>query len=132
LLLPTPAARAQHGNEITASYQVTDSVARASQLRVTVRFRLSNHAGQGLSVTNVSLRCMFPCSASAEELAPLLLRAHDSSDFTRTFTVSPQEFQQWQKGARPRLLLRVLTDDGKVVTRTIAPSAALAPRKGPE
>lgn len=132
LLLSTPPARAQRGNEITASYQVTKSVARTSQLRVTVRFRLNNHADQGWSVAKVSLRCLLPCAAFAEEPTPLLLRAHETSEFTRTFTVSPEEYQRWQSGARPRLLLKVLTDDGRELTRTITPSATEGPRKGAE
>jgi hypothetical protein len=132
LLLATPAARAQSGNEITASYQVTDSVANGSQLRVTLRVRLINHAEQSLTVTQVSLRGFFPVAISAETQAPVLLRAHGSSNFTPTFTISPQEFQHWQSGARPRLLLKVLTDDGRELTRTIAPTAALASRPGVE
>lgn len=125
-------ARAQSGHEVSASYKIAETTDLGSQVRVTLQLRLNNNSEVNLSITKVALRSLMPGPPSPEESVSVLLRPQGTSDLTHSFTISRQEYDQWEKGGRPRLFLRLQTDDGHELTRTIAPMSDLAGPLGVE
>jgi len=125
-------ARPQSGHEISGVYEITSAADLGTSERVTLHVYLTSHADADLSVSSLALRPLVPNSRLTETPADLLLRARASSDFTEDFTVSQREYQQWKKGAQPIIFLRLQTQDGSRLTRTIQLAPGLTVRTSPQ
>jgi hypothetical protein len=114
------------GQTMAGTYKVTDTTDLGMQVRVTMQIRLMNAGEDKLFVTEVRLRG-FPRPARNEgNPAGVILEPHGSSEFTQEFTIEKQEYELWNKGARPRLGLKVRAAGGAEITMTIA----LMPQQG--
>jgi hypothetical protein len=90
------------------------------QVRVTMQIRLTNAGEDKVFVTEVRLRGFAHLGRSRANPAGVILEPHGSSEFTQEFTIEKQEYELWNKGARPHLGLRVQAAGGAETTVTIA------------
>ena len=106
----------------SGSYQVlknkNDDLGSHSQIQL--RIRLVNHSPADVSVQRMTLWDSSHAEKGGTSACLVSLRAHSSAVTTQQFTIRRSDYQLWQKGFRPRLVLQ-LTGPGpsksKVVVR---------------
>ena len=117
LMARTP--RAANGNEISGVYAVQQTASTGSDVNVTLHVILSSSTDATLQSEGVSLRSLL--SGTTQTLsASFSIPAHGNADFTAGASVSAAEYELWQEGGKPMLVLSLKALDGSEFTRTVA------------
>lgn len=91
---------------ISGSYKVVQNTARGSETQLRVRIHLVNHGPSDLSIERITLWDLSHPERGGSRPCALTLRAHASTDTSQEFTIKQSDYQQWQRGFRPRLVLQ--------------------------
>jgi hypothetical protein len=111
---------------ITGTYQVVQKTDLGSQVRVSVRFELTSHSRAPVSVVGIVISD-FAHPAVGERQAPAItLSPGASTELTQQLVIPRSEFEQWQRGVRPRVLLRLQDSTGSTFTQVVRPSHVAA------
>ncbi len=94
---------------VSGSYSVMQNKAHGSQVQIRIRIRihLTNHGPSDLSIQRMTLWDFSHPDQGGSRACALTLRAHAAADTTQEFIVSRSDYQQWQKGFRPRFVLEM-------------------------
>ena len=119
----TPAAYAENGRDFSARYDITNvSPVGANQVSVTLSLRLQNHSGADIADAEVSLQDQ----DSALEFKSLgvfpthvTLANHSVANVSGTFLVPAPYVTQWRTGARPRVIVRFMSAQGRWSRRPV-------------
>ncbi len=104
---------------VSGSYEVVQKTAFGSQEQIRLRIHLVNQGPSDLSIQRMTLWDFSHPEKGGSRACTVMLRAHASAETTQEFTIQRSEYQLWQRGMRPRLVLR--TDGpGNAAGRTIA------------
>jgi hypothetical protein len=91
---------------LSGSYEVVQSTARGSETQLRVRIHLVNHGPSDLTIQRMTLWDLSHPEKGGSRACALTLRAHASADTTQDFTIKRSDYQSWQRGFRPRLVLQ--------------------------
>ncbi len=91
---------------ISGSYKVVQNTARGPETRLRVRIHLVNHGASDLSIERITLWDLSHPERGGSRACALTLRPHASADTIQEFTIKRSDYQQWQRGFRPRLVLQ--------------------------
>jgi len=120
-IVGAPAAYAENGRDFSARYDITNvSPVGANQVSVTLSLRLQNHSGADIADAEVSLQDsvlafktlgVFPTHVS--------LANHSVANVSGTFLVPAPYVTQWRTGARPRVIVRFMSAQGRWSRRPV-------------
>ena len=97
---------------VKGSYWVIGTTDLGTEVRVNLRIRLFNAGEDRLFITGLGLADPLHRVRGSESKS-LILEPHNPSSFTQEFTVSTREYDLWQKGHRPQLLLKIQLAGGE-------------------
>ncbi|MFZ0774667.1 MAG: hypothetical protein WCA49_00890 [Candidatus Sulfotelmatobacter sp.] len=104
---------------ISGSYEVLEKTNAGSHTKILLRLHLTNH-GQGLLYLQKILLWDFAHPPSASPRASsIALHAGVSEETTQEFVIPRLQFDQWQRGLRPRVVLGLQTATGTKITQAI-------------
>ena len=98
---------ASNGPLVTGSYQVVKHTKVGSEAQIQIHIHLVNHGASNLFVQKMTLRDLSHPGKGVTRACAVALRAHGSADTTQALTIPQSEYQLWQKGVRPRFVLRM-------------------------
>ncbi len=113
-------ARAGNVPLVSGSYQVVEDRASDSQLQIEMRIHLVNHGASDLSLRKMTLWDLSHPDRGGTRTCAISLRARASAETVEQFTIRRSDYQLWQRGSRPRLVLEIAGPEGrknKVVVR---------------
>jgi len=117
LVLAAQFASASSTPLITGSYQVVQDRDHGSQAQIRIRINLVNHGSSDLSIQKMTLWDFSHPDKGGSHPCAVMLHAHASAETTQEFTIQRSEYQLWQRGMRPRFVLRM---DGPGSTKSTA------------
>jgi hypothetical protein len=104
---------------ITGSYELIQKTNLGSQTKITVRFHLTNQGLNPLYLQELLLSD-FGHPPSGQLLTPsITLPPGTAEETSQEFVIPRLEFDQWQKGVPPRVVLQLKTTTGTNITQTI-------------
>lgn len=109
---------------LSGSYQVVQKSDSGPQNRVQLHLRLSNQRGEDLRIQRIALWDFSHPARESMRACPLVIHAGSSAETSQDFTVPRSEYESWQRGKGPRLLLEVLLPSGRTTTEAVELKAA--------
>jgi hypothetical protein len=109
---------------VSGSYEVVQETILGSQAQIRMRIHLVNHGPADLSIQRMTLWDFSHPDKGGTHACAVTLRARASAETTQEFTVQRSEYQAWERGMRPRLVLRI-GGTGSTAGRTTAKSTAV-------
>ena len=110
--LVTASALAASTPAVAGSYAIVSETAAGAQTRIQMRIHLVNRGISNLAVERMTFWDFSHPATGATQACKLALRAHGSAVTTQQFLIPRAEYELWQKGAHPRLVLEVAGPDG--------------------
>jgi hypothetical protein len=92
---------------VSGSYEVLQNTDLGSQAQIRMRIHLVNHGPSNLSILRMTLWDFSHPEKGGSRGCAVTLRAHASAETTQEFTIDRTEYQMWQRGLRPRLVLQM-------------------------
>jgi len=103
----------------SGSYEVVKTTALGSQAQVRMRIHLVNHGAFPLAIQTMALRGFSHANRGATHACAVALAAYASTETTQEFIILRPEYQLWQKGLRPRLVLQIGPPGGAKSTAVV-------------
>jgi hypothetical protein len=92
---------------VSGSYTVLQSKDVGSQAQVKVRIRLVNHGSSDFSIERMIRWDSSHADKGGTSACAVTLPAHATAETTQQFTIRRSDYQLWQRGFRPRLVLQM-------------------------
>lgn len=102
-----PSSFASSAPIISGTYRIVDSKRVGSQAQIHLQIQLLNHGPSNLSIRNMTLWDLSRPDKGGTIACAVTVRAHSSANTTQEFTIRSSDYQSWQKGVRPRLVLQM-------------------------
>ena len=103
---------------VSGSYEVVQNKALGSQEQIWLHIHLVNQGPSDLYIQRMTLWDFSHPAKGGSNACTVTLPAHASVETTQEFTIQRSEYQQWQRGLRPRLVL-LMASPGNPAGRTI-------------
>jgi hypothetical protein len=103
---------------VSGSYQVLQTRNLGSESQIQMRIYLVNHGSSDFSIQRMTLWDLSHADKGGTNSCTVALRAHASAETTQQFTIRRSDYDSWQKGFRPRLVLQ-LAGPGRAMNRTV-------------
>ncbi len=103
---------------VSGSYQVVQSRNFGSESQVQVRIHLVNHGSSDFTIQRMTLWDLSHADKGGTSACAVALRAHASAVTIQQFTIRRSDYQSWQKGFQPRLVLQI-AGPGRTKNRTV-------------
>lgn len=116
--LGVQSALAKNAPLVSGSYQVVESKDLGSVSQIQIRIHLVNHGSSDFSIQRMTLWDLSHADKGGTSACAVALRAHASAETTQQFTIRSSDYQSWQRGFRPRLVLQ-MADPGRAKNRTV-------------
>lgn len=97
---------------VSGSYLVLQDRASDSKLQIQMRIHLVNHGASDLSIQKITLWDLSHPDQRGMKACAIFLRAHGSVETVQEFIVPRSDYQMWQRGSRPRLVLQIAVPGG--------------------
>jgi|SRR5208282_1966922 len=110
---------------VSGSYEILQNTNLGSQAQIRMRIHLVNHGPSDLSIQRMTLWDFAHPEKGGSHACVVTLRAHASAETTQEFTIEPPEYQLWQKGRQPRLVLRMAGPGSVTGRKTVAKSTTV-------
>jgi len=104
---------------ISGSYEVVQKNNLGSQMKILVRFHLTNRGRSPLSVQGVLLADFAHPPSGGAFPSPVILPPGTPEVISREFVIPRLQFDQWHSGLRPRAVLQLQTGAGASFTQAI-------------
>ena len=121
-----------HAGELTrisGTYEVMGKTDSGHSTVVRMRIHVTNQGTRKLSVEHIALRDFSHPSRQQVRACALTLAAGSAADLTQEFTVPGIDYESWQRGTHPKLILEIVTDPG-LRTTEVLPLSRVSDRKG--
>jgi hypothetical protein len=104
---------------ISGSYEVVGKTNVGSQAKVLLRLRFTNHGQAPLYLQKILLRDFAQPPSAPSGLVSIRLNSGNAEETTQEFVVPRRQFDQWRRGALPRVVLNLQTAAGTRITQAI-------------
>ncbi|HKV64042.1 MAG TPA: hypothetical protein VJO16_19200 [Candidatus Acidoferrum sp.] len=119
-----------NGRDFSGSYQVSDVSVSGDTASLTLRLRLFNHSTADVSNATVVLRDWVVPSRSYGSFPNVNIPTGKTVELSGTFQVPQHEYQSWQRGRPPFLMLEYTDGAGSKVRRPIEVLGHVRPEAG--
>ncbi len=116
--LGVQSALAKNAPLVSGSYQVVESRNLGSESQIQIRIHLVNHGPSDFSIQRMTLWDLSHADKGGTSACAVALRAHASAETTQQFTIRRSDYQSWQRGFRPRLVLQ-MAGPGRAKSKTV-------------
>jgi hypothetical protein len=116
--LSVQSALANNAPLVSGSYLVVESRDLGSQSQIQIRIHLVNHGSSDFSIQRMTLWDLSHADKGGTSACAVALRAHASAETSQQFIIRRSDYQSWQKGFRPRLVLQI-AGPGHSKSRTV-------------
>ncbi len=116
--LGVQSALAKNAPLVSGSYQLVESKDLGSESQIQIRIHLVNHGSSDFSIQRMTLWDLSHADKGGTSACAVALRAHASAETTQQFTIRRSDYQSWQRGFRPRLVLQ-MAGPGRTKNRTV-------------
>ncbi len=104
---------------VTGSYEVIEKTDLGSRTKILLRLYLTNHELGVLYLQRVFLWDFATPPSGGRRTSAIALPPGTSEETTQEFVVSRLQFDQWQRGLLPRVVLDLQTATGAKITQAI-------------
>lgn len=111
-------AAASNAGQVSGTYAVVQKTNLGQQEQVQLRIHLVNHGATSLSIQRMTIWDFSHPEKGGTRTCSVALGARGSADTTQEFTVRRADYQLWEKGVKPRLMLLV-TGPGNIKSKTM-------------
>lgn len=118
LAFEVQSAQASNRPQISGTYDVAEKTDLGSQEQIRMRIHLVNHGMSMLSIERMTILDFSRPEKGGTRACAVALGAHASADTTQVFTVRRADYQLWQRGVQPRVVLQ-LVGPGNTRSRTV-------------
>lgn len=125
-------AFAANSGPITGSYYVVRTTAVGDKARVEMHIHLVNRGSSQLSIRRMTLWSFSHPEKGGSRACAVIVPAHASTDTTQEFTLRRSDYHLWNKGFRPRLILRIGSADRRASIPKSTAVVRLDPISGQE
>jgi len=108
-----------NGRDFSGSYQVSGVTVSGDTASLTLTLRLFNHSTADISNATVVLRDMIIPSRNHGRISNVSVPAGQAVQLSGTFQVPQREYQSWQRGKQPFLMIEYVDAAGNKVRRPI-------------
>jgi hypothetical protein len=108
-----------NGREFSGFYRISDASVSGETVSLTLTLRLFNHSGADVSNATVMLRDRIIPSQNYGTFASVKVPAGRAVQLSGTFQISQHEYQSWQQGRQPFLMIEYADAAGNKVRRPI-------------
>jgi hypothetical protein len=112
-------ARATDSNFLTGSYQLLQKIDLGSQTHVRIQLHLTNRGQHDVRIQRFTVWDFSHPTKGGSQAGSIVVRALASVDTTQEFTIPRSEYELWNRGTRPRIILEVQTPDGRKTTQVV-------------
>jgi hypothetical protein len=105
-------AVAGNAPSVSGSYLVVRDRASDSQVQIRMRIHLANHGASDLAIQKMTLWDLSHPDRGGTQACAIFLRAHGSVETVQQFTIRHSDYELWQRGSRPRLVLQIAGSGG--------------------
>jgi hypothetical protein len=110
--------RAHSAPQMSGAYRVIEKTDQGPQIRLRLQLRLINHGPSNLHIQRITLWDRHP-EKGATQACAIAIPAGHSADTTPEFTIAFQEYETWQRGSEPRLVLELQSPNGRKATEAV-------------
>jgi hypothetical protein len=103
---------------VSGSYHVVQNKELGSRSQIQLRIHLVNHGPSDLSIQRMTLWDFSHPDKGGTRDCAVMLGAHASAETTQDFTIRRSDFELWQRGLHPRLVLET-TSPGNSRSKTV-------------
>jgi len=120
LLMGTaPFCHAGDVGKVSGSYEVLQKLNVGSQTRLRLRVRLTNHGQNDLNIQRFTLQDFSHAVRGGSQACALSMGAKTSLETTQEFMIPRANYELWQRGTRPRLVLEAQGPSGHKITEVV-------------
>jgi hypothetical protein len=112
-------AQANEWARVSGSYRLLEKTALGAQTRVQLQIHLTNHEGSDLHIQRLTLWDFSHPEKGGRQVVSIVVRAGGSANATQEFIIPRAEYELWNRGTRPRLVLEVESRGGRTTTRVV-------------
>jgi len=119
LLLPGVAS-SKNGRDFMAYYRIHEVSQSGNAVLVNIQLKLFNYSGRDVTQGTVAVYDTQPMRTALGGFKPVkLIRTRGEANLSQEFSVSRTEYERWQQGANPVLLLLFKDSSGHALQRPI-------------
>ena len=107
------------GHELAGSYATEQVSLSDTQAQMTLRVYLTNSQDAAIDVSSAQLESVLT-GAMQDLESSVTVKAKSTVNFSRSVTISRDEFEKWRAGARPLLVVKFSNEGAEDSVRTIA------------
>jgi len=104
---------------VSGSYELIQRTDLGSRTKVVVRLRLTNKGHDVVYVQKILLGDFGQAPIGAAGASAIVLRSRTAEETTQEFVIPRLQFDQWQRGLRPRLILDLQTPTGARIMQAV-------------
>jgi hypothetical protein len=112
-------ARATDSNFFTGSYEVVQKTDLGSQTQVRLQLHLTNRGQHDIHIQRLTVWDFSHPTKGGSRASSIIIHALTSVDTTQEFTIPRSEYELWNRGTRPRIVLEVQMPDGHKTAQVI-------------
>ncbi|MGA9529720.1 MAG: hypothetical protein WBS24_16525 [Terriglobales bacterium] len=118
LILCCRLALASNSAQVSGTYWVVQKTNLGQQEQIQLHIHLVNHGAASLLIQRMTIWDFSHPEKGGTRTCTLALGARSFTDTTQEFTIRRADYQMWEKGMKPRLMLEV-AGPGKSRSRTM-------------
>ena len=107
-LLPAAIVSASNAPAVSGSYNVVRTKTLGTEVQIRLHIHLANSGASDLTIKRMTLwDFSHHADRGGSNIVTLTVPAHAAADTTQEFTILRSDYQAWQSGFRPRLVLEI-------------------------
>ena len=106
-------------SRVSGSYRVVEKTALGAQTRVQLQIHLTNHGKGDLHIQGLTLWDFSHPEKGGRQTVAMVVRSGGSADATQEFIIPHAEYELWNRGTKPRLVLEVQSPGGRTTTEVV-------------
>jgi hypothetical protein len=106
-------------SRVSGSYRVVEKTALGAQTRVQLQIHLTNHEKGELHIQRFSLWDFSHPEKGGRQAVSIVVRSGGSVSATQEFILPRAEYELWNRGTRPRLVLEIGSPGGRTTTKVV-------------
>lgn len=111
-------AHASTAPQLSGSYKILEKTDQGGQTRAKLQLHLVNTTARDLHIQRITLWDFHPFKGGTRPCS-LVVHAAASASSVQEFTIPRAELDLWRRGARPRVVLQLVTPNGHLSTAVV-------------
>ena len=120
ILLAASLALAKDGRDFAGFYELGEITDLGEVVRVPLKVRVFNYSGADVNDATITLEdLVLPGQTYGSFIAPVYVQDSESVRLSDQFTIPRREYEHWQEGGTPSLIIDYMNANGNTIQRPI-------------